>query len=276
MLYFTKNNGIYILLIFLPVLIWVVRKYLKRTIIVFVAVIVSYIIIQIANIAFDVKKDIVGDYLSIPLQQIARTVTDYGEDIPENDREIIASILPFEQLPEIYNPTLADPLKGWKGAFNEMAFKADSRTYISLWVRLFTKYPIAYIEAFLCHTHGYWYPDTDTGIVSRSVSENEYGIHRVNIAPAFIENIFSGIFVFRAFPVLSMLISIGFAVWITIIAAFILIMKKQRKILIAFLPVFLLWLTCIASPASGMFRYIYGLFLSLPLLISIALQSEDI
>jgi len=272
-LFLTRNNGFYILLVLLPVLLIFLRRYWKRILVIIGIFAISFVSIQIINVAFSVQRGSIGEALSIPLQQISRTVKYHGHEIPDGDKALISSILEFDQLPELYDPTISDPVKAGQ-VFNEAAFRANSSTYISLWARLFAMYPLTYIEALLCQTCGYWYPDIDHSIVARGVWQNNYGIHYWRIVPQFVESAFTGIFVIRVFPAISMMVSIGFAVWMTIVMGFILVIKRNYKLLLVFLPVFLLWLTCIASPVSGMLRYIYGLFLVLPLLVSVALQDD--
>jgi len=274
-LFLTRNNGLYILILFLPVLILLLRKYWKKFIPVVCMCIASFALLQISFNIFDIRSGSTSEALSLPLQQIARTVTDNGDQITDRDKELIEAILPFDELPGLYNPTISDPVKG-SNVFDETAFKADIGSYLSLWIRLFFKFPLAYTEAFLTHTHGYWYPDIDEWIVVREMWPNDYGIHAMKLVPTFIDNAFSGIFVFRVFPAISMLLSIGFIVWMTTACALILILKKQTKYLIIFYPSLLLWLTCLASPVSGQFRYIYGLFLIFPLLAAISLLKKNV
>jgi len=268
--FMTRNNGFYILILFLPVLMIVLRKYWKKTLLIVSVCAVSFVLLQTVIVVFSIRSGSIGEALNIPLQQIARTVSEHGDQITNRDRVLIESILPFDELPELYDPTLSDPVKA-DSVFSESVFRADIGSYFSLWTRLFFQFPLAYTEAFLAQTHGYWYPDIDEGIVIREMWENNYDIHSMRIVPTFIDNVFSGIFVFRVYPAISMLISIGFAAWMTAAAALILMLKRQYKYLIVFLPVLLLWLTCIASPVSGAFRYIYGMFLVFPLLVAIAL-----
>lgn len=273
-LFLTRNNGLYIILILVPVLFIFFRKYWPRFLVIIGIFAFSLIVTQIISSALNVQKGSIGEALSIPLQQLARTVKYHGDSISVADEELIASILAYDQLPELYNPINADPVKFYT-TFNETAFRAEMGAYLKLWGRLLTEYPLTYLEAFLCHTHGYWYPDFDeVGIRAGRIAPNDYNIHFINIVPAFIENALSGIFVSRLIPAVSMLLSIGFAVWITVILALLIMLKKNHKYLIAFIPALLLWLTCLASPVSGMFRYIYGLFLVLPLLFYIAFQND--
>ena len=270
-LFLTRHNGLYIVLILLPVLLLIFREHWKRISAIIFVFAVSFVALQAINVAIDVQKGSVGEAFSIPLQQIARTVAAHGESLPENDRRLIDSILPYEELPGLYIPTLSDPVKD---VFDATVFESGKSAYIKLWWRLLARYPVTYLEAFLCQTHGYWYPDIDEWIAGRVVAENDYGIHFKRIVPSFVDNVFSGVFVFRVFPVVSMLVSIGFVVWLTVIMAIVLILKRRYEFLLAFLPVFALWLTCIASPVSGQFRYAYGLFLALPILAAAALTRE--
>jgi len=270
-LYLIRNNGLYIVIILLPALFLVLKNYRKKVLIVvgiFAAILIT---MGVISSVLNVKSGSIGEALSIPLQQIARVVTVHGDGISSDDRGLINDILPFDRLHELYDPFISDPVKD-VGVFDDAVFRSNLKGYLSLWVKWFFKYPGMYIEAFLCQSHGYWYPDLDNGIVIRSIDPNHYGLHQVKLLPSFVEQAFSGIFVFRVFPVFSMLVSIGFAVWVLIMLAFILVIKREKQMLVLFLPVLLLWLTCIASPVSGMFRYIYGLFLVLPLLISVSLQ----
>ena len=270
-LYLMRNNGFYILLILFPVLLISLRRYWQKILASFGIFAAFFVAIQIINISLNVEKGPIGEALSLPLQQITYTAIKRGAELSDSDKALIAAILPFDQLPRLYNPMISDPIKG---ALDEAAFHSERGAYVSLWLRLFRKHPGAYFEAFLYHTHGYWYPDIDYWIVAREMWPNDYGIHDFRLAPKFVENVFSGVFVMRVFPAVSMLISIGFSVWVTIIMALVLLLKRKYKMILGFFPVFLLWLTCITSPVSGMFRYIYGLFLVLPLLFYIAFQND--
>jgi hypothetical protein len=272
-LYLTRNNGLHIILLLLPVLLLVFRKYWKNVLALIAAFAICLISMQAISTLLDVQKGSVKFALAIPLQQVARTVKGYGDELSADDRAIISSVLNISKLAEKYDPFVVDPIIA-DDMINEDGLRSDPGLYLSLWARLLAKYPRTYIVAFLAQTHGYWYPDIDEWLVARVIAENDYGLHHERIVPNLIDNAFSGIFVFRVFPAVSMLVSIGFAVWVAIIMALALMIKKQYRLLVAFVPVLLLWLTCIASPVSGQYRYIYGLFLALPLFISLALQNE--
>lgn len=56
-------------------------------------------------------KDSPKEMFSLPFQQTARYVKEYGDEISEEEREIIAKVLDYDSLAEIYEPMTADPVK---------------------------------------------------------------------------------------------------------------------------------------------------------------------
>ena len=268
--FLVRNNGLYIIAIYLPVVLLIFRTYWKKILSIIGVCALFFISLNIAGKVLNASGASMAEALSLPLQQIARIVRDHGDTLAEEDKALIAGILPYDELPQLYNPVLSDPVKSWR-SFDEAAFSADKGTYAALWGRLVLQYPQTALEAFLCQTHGYWYPDTEGGIALRAIEENPYGIYRIHILPGPVTDALSGIMVIRSLPVLAMLFSIGFAVWMAALLALLLVLKGEKMMLLAFLPIFLLWLSCLLSPASGMYRYIYGLFMALPLFFAIAL-----
>jgi len=272
--FLVRNNGLYIIAIYLPAVLLIFRAYWKKILPIIGVCVFFFISLNLTATALGASGTSVAEVLSVPLQQVARIVRDHGDTLAEEDKELITCILPYDELPRLYNPILSDPVKSWR-SFDEAAFSQDKATYAALWGRLILEYPQTALEAFLCQTHGYWYPDTEGGIALRAIEDNPYGIYRVHILPDPVTDALAGIMVIRSLPVFAMLFSIGFAVWITALLALILALKGEKRMLLAFLPICLLWLSCLLSPASGMYRYIYGLFMALPLFLAIALSKSE-
>ena len=90
----------------------------------------------------------------------------------------------------------------------------------------------------------------------------------------FIDNIINAIYE-KQIPIVSLIANIGFVFWIVLLIAFNCIYQKRYKYLLMFIPVAVLYLTCLASPVSGELRYIYSMFISLPLFISFGLQKNN-
>ena len=60
---------------------------------------------------YHVEKDSPKEMFSLPFQQTARYVKEYGDEIPGEEREVIAKVLDYDSLAEIYEPMTADPVK---------------------------------------------------------------------------------------------------------------------------------------------------------------------
>ena len=69
-----------------------------------------------------------------------------------------------ENVWEDYNPILSDPVKF---NFNNEYFSENKSEFISIWLKLFVKYPKDYIEAFISNSYGYYYPEVRNSVVSR-------------------------------------------------------------------------------------------------------------
>ena len=53
------------------------------------------------------------------------------------------------------------------------------------------------------------------------------------------------------------------------------IYNKKYKSIVIYIPIIILWLTTIASPVFGEFRYIYSMFTCLPILIGINFRKKE-
>ena len=83
------------------------------------------------------------------------------------------------------------------------------------------------------------------------------------IITEYVDNIDS-----KTIPIVCMEWSIALCYWIILILAFVTRRIKNKKSLYVFIPIFGIWITMlIASPVFGEFRYVYGAFATLPLLM---------
>ena len=71
---------------------------------------------------------------SLPFQQTARYVKEYGDEISEEEREIIAKVLDYDSLAEIYEPMTADPVK----TTYRSGSAGDLTAYFKVWLKEFS------------------------------------------------------------------------------------------------------------------------------------------
>ena len=78
----------------------------------------------------------------------------------------------------------------------------------------------------------------------------------------------------RDIPVVTLLFSIGFNVWVMFILLAYAIYKKKYRLLMVYIPMIALWLTVLASPLFAEYRYIYSLFTCMPVLFGFTIKNE--
>lgn len=271
-----RKNGLFVVLLTIPFLFIFANKYYKKLIAITCILITFYVIWEgpIFSI-LNVEEGSIREALSIPLQQFARMSK--NEDLTEEEKNEIYKFLPVENLGNIYVPTNSDNVKKY---FNDDNFKNDKIGFIKLWIKLCIKYPRTALESFLCNSYGYWYPEFQNWVVARSTyvreSENEPNLN-LKTSPIIgldIVEKYDSLIDRRDLPLNSMFYSIGFTFWIVIIMMVYTIYKKEYKLILIYIPIIMLWLTCLASPVSGEYRYMYSMFTCLPLLVGIHFRKK--
>lgn len=273
-----RNNGLYVAILTIPCLFIFARKYYKKLIIISCIVLAVYAIWKgpVFSI-FNIQNGSSREALSIPLQQFARITKYHGDTLTEDERWRIYKYLPTNDLADVYTPRISDPVKN---NFSNEAFAEDKIGFVKLYLKLALKYPRATIEAFLCNNYGYWYPEAIHWVVGREIfetaQEKELALNLKATPIADLESVekWDELLDRRDLPINSMLYSIGFVFWLVLISLVYTIYKKQYNLLIIYIPIAILWLTTIASPVFGEFRYIYSMFTCLPLLLGIHFRDE--
>lgn len=272
-----RNNGIYILILSVPIILIVYRKYFVKLLLVIGSCFTCYFLIKgfIFN-RYDVTKGSVAEMLSIPVQQIARALHEHNDSITDDEKKIINNYLNVDIIGDVYDPRLSDPVKGtWKCS----SFSTEYKDFFKVWYSIFKRYPITYINSFLSNNYGYWYPETSYWIVGVKTA-TYYDLYKENYG---LENKTLIDFKFKAdkiindmhnVPVISMLFSTGIVFWFTFISTIVILIKQNYKLLVPMILVFALWLTLVASPVYAEFRYLYCIYVSLPLFLAIMVDTK--
>jgi len=270
-----RNNGLYVLLLVLPLLLIFLKRVRIQLLIGFGCCALIFGLYKgPVFTALQVKEGSTAEAMSVPLQQLARVARDHWEELSEEDQAFYHSMFPSEEnIGGQYNPRLSDPVKD---RFDIEWFTGHKMEFLRKWVTMLPRYSLEYVEAFLSNSFGYWNPEVSYWVVDKGVYSDGLDIEHQTQLPKLFEftdklhweNM-------RQVPGISMLYSIGFHFWLLLIAAVLMLLKKRWAELLAFAPVFVLWLTCLASPVFSEFRYIYGMFSCLPVLLSLSLWSPE-
>ncbi len=271
-----RNNGFHALLIFLPFFFFAFRKQLRATLTIVGSVAAALVLYNVLVFSvFKVPPSPPYHALSIPLQQIARTVRDHRDTMTQQQLDTINELLPVDEIGDLYKPGLSDPIK-W--VMNVEAYEQNKLRYLKLWAELGVRYPGTYIESFMCLNYGYWYPSTSRWVISARVLEDriefpyaEYPLARHSLWPAaetFLARF--GAVKLASLPPLSLLYGTGIQFWVLLFSMAV-IWVKRRRCWLPFVPSLALWLTTIASPVCAEYRYIYMLVLTAPVCLIMAL-----
>lgn len=268
---FFRNNGIYIILLFIPFLILMIKK--SRKIVLFgnIVIVILYFVIKGPIFTyFGVQKTTSVEAFSIPLQQIARVLVN-GGDIDEKTYEYLSTIIDIDKVKETYRPSISDFVKR---ATNNDKLSKDKFKFIQTWIKIGIDNPRNYIDSYLLSTLGYWYPDVvywATAGESKSIFEDV----DVQTDPIIFDGVPFNILTSRSGPLSSLFWSIGTMFILLVISTFILLYKRQCKYLLCYIPVYCLWISLmIASPVFAELRYIYALFVCMPLIMCVALMQK--
>ena len=255
-----RNNGFYVILLSLPFLLLLNKDIWKKLLIVFVIPIIAYILITgpLFNL-INIKPGSIREALSVPIQQLTRVAKLEKDSLTDEEYNLINKYIHLDNFD--YNPILSDPAKN---NFDDVLFNENKMEFISLWVHLFFKHPVQYVEAFLSNNYGYWYPEAMSGLYYQDVWQNDLGLKQErNDNMPTIEEIMR----YRRIPINNQLYCLGFMVWAIFIALMYMVYKKQYKFLSIYVGIIALWITILASPVFCEYRYLYGMVTCLPILL---------
>ncbi len=275
----TKNYGMYIIIIVAIVYAIVYRKYILQVLVSFVPIILVYqflwvsVLLPLWNVAPVGKQEA----LSVPFQQTARYVSEYGEEVTEEEKEAINGVLPYDKLKKLYEPMLSD----WvKEKFNQDASSEDMSRYFSAWWKMFLKHPDTYIESILNNTYEYWYIDKISDLEYYEFEpylqkhdpdkqyEELYVTNNYNTGGERFA-VYQLILMLEKTPVVNIFASLGLLPWLILFMILFNIFQKRGKYILTYLVPVIIYAICMVSPDNGNSRYIMPVIFALPYLIAL-------
>lgn len=270
-----RNNGVYVIVLSFPFIIFYSRKNMIKTITIF-AIFLSLTTCYSKVILpyFKITNGSIREMLSIPFQQTARYVKNHGDEISEEDKRAIDKILIYDTIAERYQPELSDPVKN---KYNKYATSDDLKEYFKAWYRGLTKHPGTYIEATINNTYGYFYPNAIKWYTYHKYDSRVTKDNLVDYSYNDLQGIRDTLVVYQGIypyiPFVGLISNIGFNTWMLLIMGVYLITFKKKEYLIVLMPLYVSVLICIASPANTYFRYAMPYIFSNCALIPLLLNS---
>lgn len=272
-----RSNGLYVFIFMLPFVLIAFRRRLKS-----MAALQLFILILALLVKgpvfdhFGVAKPHFTESLSIPLQQVARVVTE-GRSLTEEQEALIAQVVDISLIPDYYDPVISDPVKALVIYNNADYLTEHKGEFLRLWAELLVKYPRDYIEAFIDQTRGYWYPAPADMRTNEGMSPNGVGLSWPHLLRGQLPVKISEILLKMPdlFPVYGLLWSIGAFTWLMLFLFVFQFLYGDRKYLLLYLPFIGTILTLLlATPVASDLRYAYPIFLGMPLMLSVPILQK--
>lgn len=287
----SKNQGVYVAAVMFLFCIIYFNKYRAKVIMcMFVPILLFQFgycgaFFKVAKIASVGKQEA----LSVCFQQTARYVKYHGDEVTEKEKKVIDKILKYEDIGNLYDSNLSDPVKT---TFKSESTAEDLKDYFKVWLSMGLKHPGEYVQSFIANTYEYYYiqfnskkglnykvSTIDVYIKLRPwVRKNEEIKKLLKSVQAYVPERMSSarekgvatIKTVRRFPVVSWFTNPGVITWMMLIGFFALWTKRRYTSILEFLPVFLIFGVCLLSPKNGNLRYLYPACCMVPALLAAA------
>lgn len=267
-----RNNGIYAMAFLVAFMAIVWHRHPKGIASVFAAIFLAYAITGPVYSLLGVEPSPFRESVGIPLQQISAVIAQDG-DITEDQLEILSNLVDPEAIKDLYSPTSSNPVK-YHESFDDDWLNTHQGEFLSLWFDIGLQNPITYLQAWMRATQGYWNMETHAWVVSeggRNLLYEATGVSLLNgdHATQFTE--------LRSSSPVSLLFSMGFTLWATVLITLMRLNCKQRDLAVPLTMYIGLWATMlIAAPYYAEFRYMFPLHLALPIVIASAFLKSPI
>lgn len=266
-----RSNALYMLIFMIPVFVILKKGYrIKIATLLGGSVVIVFIINRIVNSIIPSDAE-VGMYC-IPVQQISRVMVDYQDIISDEDKNQITKFFKQPDFYTKYEEGLSDPIMR---RINKEYLLNNQGEFLQLWFRLLFQYPKSYIDGFLCMISGYLDPEESRISLWFGMCENDLEIEAGPVEELYFVNFAEKLMHTQNIPIIGMFFNTGFIIWIILTLLMFNIYQKQYDLSILFLPIILYWLTILLGPLNMEFRYIFYMFVCLPLLLSITIYRKN-
>ena len=270
---FFRNNGLHLILFTVAAGFLLCRKYKKLYLTMLTGALVGAVINSGVTRLCEVEGGSVREMLSVPIQQTARYLSEHYDEVTPQERKALEGLFEVE-LSEIaarYQPEISDPVKDCVAYRPDREALAD---YLKVWWRQFLKHPDTYVQAFLNHIYGYFYPDRECfweGIGVYGIGES-WPWDGMDFNPWFVmgngqmrEGIRQAHLWISRLPVVSSLYSCGMQNFLLIGMSVYFLDGKRRQNLFYLVPCVGCVLICLISPVNALIRYMLPVMACLPL-----------
>ena len=262
-----RNNGIYALALLLPFAVWWARGMRIRMAALLAGCMALYLaanagLMYVLYAAEGSKVEI----LSIPLQQIARTLREDPSAREMDEDGVLDTLFGEADMIELYNEQIADPLK-WNVDYDLL--DENIPALLRLWAKMGVRHFGVYAEAFLAQNLPYLLPYSDM------LQTFDFGVQQIDWFPIEETSYLPALraayetyeqeLAFAGIPGTALLCHPACYVWLAAAGFACACFQRRRGLMTAFGFLLAVWLTCLLGPVAIM-RYLLGLYAAVPVL----------
>lgn len=270
-----RNNAIYVMVLFLPVLLIVLRKFWKKVLMAMGGIVLLYAIYTGPFCSTFVVDGIsTNEFLTVPTQQLMRVYYEEYEQLTEEERAMYPVLFEDHALKH-YNPLISDAVKAH---FRVEEFEKDKKGIISFWFDLGCRFPATYVNSFLHNTYGFWYPRATLAL--DYYGWNGYFVctsywpavdnSRIPVIDAYYD-LFQESELVKGGSIGLTFFSPGTFFWIFMVVLAYQLWKKRWAQLLVLGFVLVLWLTFLLGPVA-LVRYVAFLFYLIPFYVAMIMH----
>lgn len=284
LIFLLRKNGLYMVILSLPFLVMMNKKWAKSIIIALVCIFaVKFAYSNVILPAAKIPDGSVSAALSIPLQQTSRYLKYYADEVTEEERAAIDAVAKCNDLPQVYWPDRSD----WaKASWRKEATGEDIKNYFTTWAKMLAKHPLTYVAATANNYYAYFYPvvtdlydferASDGGIASAN-AEGYFAFKasgsRISMSCRELLRLFDAVLMNT--PFVNLLCTSAVYIWLLIISWTQSIVCRDRKLLMAVIPMLMLMLTILSGPCNGNIyhRFTYPVAMCMPVIAAYGIRS---
>lgn len=271
-----RNNGVYALVLALPFAVWWAKRGKRvRMLTLLAGSMALYFAVNEGAIALlEAEKGSRVEMLSIPLQQIVRTLKEDPSAIGADEEGVMEALYPCDDPTELYHEMIADPVK-WPVDYEALDEQLPS--LLSLWARLGVSHLQTYSEAFLAQNLPYILPGSEMLYhFDMTVHQSEwFPIEQHSYLPKLREiyESYDRDLRFMGIPGTKLLSDTAFWVWLCMAGLGYACWQQRCGLMTAFAFLLAVWFTCLLGPVAIM-RYMLALHYAVPVLWAYLLKKD--
>lgn len=247
----------------------------KRIVIAFIIPVVGWVavnqgVISLLGIA---RVDSIDAY-TILVQQTARYVRDFGNEVTPEQQQILSKVFNYTELADAYNPQISDYAKL---QFKYTSTKDERREWIEVLQKFATDHPGCFVQAWINASYGYYYPNAtvvgECGFYTNyfSLPSNETIVDNCFVDGGYLTSLvwlrnaeIAWSARLQHLPVIRCLFVPGTYFWLLVVSAIIYFGTNRRRMIIGLLPGFVCFAMATLTPINTHIRYaLPGILVSL-------------